>query len=105
MDAAATVPWSVYYISAHTTTPSIFFDSPPDSGYSVDNIAPGVPLGMSVAYNTGSGNELAWDPSPEPDFQYYRMRNVTVKTITDRQKWEYDEEQGRWFLQSDLPAF
>ncbi|HSG27131.1 MAG TPA: hypothetical protein VLA34_01535, partial [Candidatus Krumholzibacterium sp.] len=72
-DSAATIPWTVYYIAAYTTTPSVFFDSPADSGYSVDNIAPGVPLGMSIAYNTGSGNELAWDPSPEPDFQYYRV--------------------------------
>ena len=39
------------------------------------------------------------------DFQYYRLTDVTVKTLIDRQKWEYDEEQGRWFLQSDLPAF
>lgn len=39
------------------------------------------------------------------DFQYYRMKDVTVKTIIDRQKWEYDEEQDRWFLQSNLPAF
>ncbi|UCF05338.1 MAG: T9SS type A sorting domain-containing protein, partial [bacterium] len=65
--------WSVYYISAHSTTPAVYFDSPPDSGYSVDNIAPGVPLGFAVAYNTGSGNQLTWDPSPEPDFQYYRI--------------------------------
>ncbi len=47
--------------------------SVPDSGYSVDNIAPGVPLGMMVAYNTGSGNQVTWDPSPEQDFQYYRI--------------------------------
>ncbi|MEJ2728491.1 MAG: hypothetical protein P8185_08270 [Deltaproteobacteria bacterium] len=39
------------------------------------------------------------------DFQYYRMRNVTVKTITDRQKWEYDEGKKRWYLISDLPNF
>jgi hypothetical protein len=39
------------------------------------------------------------------DFQYYRLTDVTVKTLIDRQKWEYDEEQGRWFLQSNLPAF
>jgi hypothetical protein len=39
------------------------------------------------------------------DFQYYRMRNVTVKTMTDRQKWEYDEEKERWYLISDLPKF
>ena len=39
------------------------------------------------------------------DFQYYRMRNVTVKTVTDRQKWEYDEEKKRWYLISGLPNF
>jgi hypothetical protein len=39
------------------------------------------------------------------DFQYYRMRNVTVKTITDRQLWEYDEEKERWYLVSDFPDF
>jgi len=72
-DSAAAIPWAVYYVSAHATNPALFYDSPADSGYSVDNIAPGVPLGMSVAYNTGSGNQIAWDPSPEQDFQYYRV--------------------------------
>jgi hypothetical protein len=72
-DSAETLPYSVYFVSAHTTTPSIYFDSPPDSGYSVDNIAPCVPQSFAVAYNTGNGNQLSWDPSPEPDFQYYRV--------------------------------
>lgn len=39
------------------------------------------------------------------DIQYYRMSNVTVKTFVDRQKWEYDEEQKRWYLVSELPSF
>jgi predicted lipoprotein with Yx(FWY)xxD motif len=72
-DSAAAIRYTAYYISAHSTTPAVYFDSPADSGYSVDNIAPGAPLGLAVAYNTGSGNELVWDASPEPDFQYYRI--------------------------------
>ena len=72
-DSSAVIPWEAFYISAHSTTPSVYFESPPDSGYSVDNIAPGVPLGLSIAYNTGSGNELTWVSSPEEDFQYYRI--------------------------------
>jgi hypothetical protein len=67
------IPYAVFVITAHTTTPSIWFTSVVDSGYSVDNIAPGVPEGFTVTYNTGSGNQLAWDPAPEPDFQYYRI--------------------------------
>ena len=39
------------------------------------------------------------------DFQYYRMKDVTVNTLIDRQRWEYDQEQEKWFLQSNLPAF
>ena len=36
--------------------------------------------------------------------QYYRMRDVTVKVITDRQVWEYDENEDRWYLMSELPV-
>jgi hypothetical protein len=39
------------------------------------------------------------------DFQYYRITNVTVKNLIDRQKWEYDQEANRWFLTSGLPDF
>jgi len=80
-DSAATLVYTAFYISAHTTTPAVFFESPADSGYSVDNIAPGVPLGLAVAYNTGSGNELTWDPAPEPDFQYYRIYRGDSETF------------------------
>jgi hypothetical protein len=78
-DYSETEPWaySVYYISAHTTTPSVYFDSPPDSGYSVDNLPPGVPGGFVVAYNTGSGNYLGWDPCADKDFQYFKIYRGT----------------------------
>jgi hypothetical protein len=65
--------YAVLVITAHTTTPSIWYVSEPDSGYSVDNIAPGVPEGFAVAYNTGSGTELTWDECPDEDFQYFRV--------------------------------
>lgn len=39
------------------------------------------------------------------DIQYYRMSNVTVKNYIDRQKWEYNEEEERWYLTSELPDF
>jgi hypothetical protein len=72
-DSAETVTWSVFYISAHTTTPSVYYASPPDSGYSVDNIAPGIPQGFKIVFNTGSGNQLRWDPCTASDFQYFRV--------------------------------
>ena len=39
------------------------------------------------------------------DIQYYRMRDVTVKVISDRQIWKWDEDEGRWYLMSVLPDF
>jgi len=64
---------AVYAITAHTTTPSVWYVSPPDSGYSLDNIAPSVPTSLAVALNTGSGNQLTWDPCPDADFQYFNI--------------------------------
>lgn len=64
---------SVYFVSALTASPTVYFDSPIDSGYSVDNLEPMVPGGLTVAYNTGSGNQLAWYPAADTDFQYFRV--------------------------------
>jgi len=69
---------SVFILTTHTVVPFTWYASEPDSGYSIDNIAPGVPLGFAAAFNTGDGNELSWNPSPEEDFQYFRIyRGVT----------------------------
>jgi hypothetical protein len=64
---------TVFVLTAHTTTPSIWYVSESDSGYSLDNIAPAVPEGFAVAYNTGSGNQLSWDPCQDEDFQYFNI--------------------------------
>lgn len=81
-DSSATLTYTAFFVAAHTTTPSIFFDSPPDSGYSVDNIVPAAPQGFSVAYNTGSGNQLTWNASADPDFQYFRIYRDTYPGFT-----------------------
>jgi hypothetical protein len=65
--------YTVLVITAHTTTPSVWYASTPDSGYSVDNIAPSAPTGFAVAYNTGGGNQLTWDPCPDEDFHYFNV--------------------------------
>ncbi len=64
---------SIYLITTHTTTPSTWFASEPDSGYSVDNIAPGVPEGFAAVYEGGGTAALSWEPAPEEDFQYFRV--------------------------------
>lgn len=66
---ASGVRYTVYCISAHTIYPWIWYVSPPDSGYSIDNIAPAPPPGLRME----SATEVAWDMVPDNDFQYYSV--------------------------------
>jgi hypothetical protein len=63
--------YTTFFVRARTASPAVYFDSPPDSGYSVDNLAPGLPTGFALAYNTGSGTELSWEECPDTDFDYF----------------------------------
>lgn len=67
-----------FIVSVHTTTPSVWFASLPVSGHSVDNIAPAAPTGLSAAHHTGSGNQLAWQPAPETDFEAFHVYRGTT---------------------------
>ena len=59
---------STFFIRAATGSPFVFHDSPPDSGYSLDNLAPGVPT--SFTYNAGV---LSWHESSAEDFDYFSV--------------------------------
>ena len=74
--------WSVFLVSAITPDPLVFFDSAPDSGYSIDNIKPGCPEHFSVAYNSGEGNDLSWTPAEDPDFASCQVYRGTNKDFT-----------------------
>ncbi len=39
------------------------------------------------------------------EISYYRMDNVSVKTIQDQQLWVFNPDAQRWYLQSELPTF
>ncbi len=67
------IHWSVFKISAHQDNIyKSFFVSNPASGYSIDNLAPVVPGGI-VPTPFDEKIELAWNESPEKDFQYYAI--------------------------------
>jgi hypothetical protein len=63
---------TVFFIRAATATPSVYFDSAPDSGYSVDNLSPAMPA--AFARTTSGGTTLLnWDESSEADLVGYRL--------------------------------
>jgi len=65
---------SVHLVSAHAN--GEFWVSAPDSGYSIDNIAPGVPTTVTASYEADQVT-LDWDDSPASDFQYFRIYRDT----------------------------
>ncbi len=67
------IVWSTFFVRARTGTPGVYYDAPPDSGYSVDNLAPNVPSGFFVRYLPYTGNELGWDVSGDEDFRYFKI--------------------------------
>ncbi len=73
--------WSVFLVRAATENPYVFFDSPPDSGYSVDNLAPEVPGGLMADGDPGA-IALVWDPNEEEDLDYYAVYRDTVEDFT-----------------------
>ena len=72
----------VYRVTAHLTDPSEFFESPPDSGWSVDNFVPPPPSFFDVAYHPYDGNHLTWGECEAPDFLFYTIYRDTLPDFT-----------------------
>ncbi|UCF78196.1 MAG: T9SS type A sorting domain-containing protein [Candidatus Eiseniibacteriota bacterium] len=73
-DSVAALEYTVYCVSAHTTDPLLYFFSPPDSGYSVDNIAPGAPQELAGDYSYPPAELLiTWERRGERDFSHYAV--------------------------------
>ncbi len=81
--AEAGICWSVFGIRALTDVAWVYFDSPPDSGYSIDNLAPGVPGGFLVDYSRYQ-NQLSWEESQDEDFDYFRVYRGTDPDFVPR---------------------
>lgn len=71
----AGVHWSVFFISgqAHSVT----YETAPDSGFSVDNLAPAPPNNISASY-VASTVRLRWDESVDKDFKYFAIYRGTT---------------------------
>lgn len=74
---AAGICWSVFFVSALTPDPGAFFDSAPDSGYSVDNLAPAVPGNLRFS----APAVLAWSACPDPDFKYFTVYESATDSL------------------------
>jgi hypothetical protein len=76
-DSVSTDPGIHYFrvIAHHAWDQFRFWESNPDSGYSVDNVAPASPLSLAAMRAGGSDVDLEWSPAGagDPDFLEYRV--------------------------------
>jgi FlgD Ig-like domain len=76
---AAGNPPTKFMVMAISGDGSQWWDSVPDSGYSVDNLAPAAPGPFTGLYVAGTA-QLHWSPNDEPDLAGYRLyRGESVK--------------------------
>jgi len=68
--------YSMFFIRAATAVPGTYFDSHPDSAYSVDNLSPSTPVGVAMT----NGAVLQWDDNEEKDLSGYRVYGKTSES-------------------------
>jgi hypothetical protein len=65
-------PYTAYFVQAVTADAFEFYNSSPDSGYSVDDLAPPAPAPLTVVYGPAN-NTLHWRGRELPDLHGYRL--------------------------------
>ena len=72
-----------FQVVAHPVTGKNFWASAPDSGYSVDNLAPARPCSLA-ARQTGDAIRIVWAPNCEADLSHYAIyRGLTEDVPLD----------------------
>jgi hypothetical protein len=69
--------WEYFFVSAHGSGAFDFWDSPPDSGYSVDNLSPSTPAALAAECIGGGDIYLHWNPNTEEDLHHYAVYRGT----------------------------
>ncbi len=72
---------AVFLARALTATPTTYYDSAPDSGYSVDNLPPVPPAPFTAEYAAGA-TQLHWGDNTEPDLWHYKLYRGSSAAFT-----------------------
>ncbi len=65
-------PYTAFFVQALTEDAFTFYNSTVDSGYSVDNLSPPLPVPFAATY-AASGNTLHWSKNRAPDLKEFRL--------------------------------
>lgn len=101
---AATNGLHYFMVSAHLDDEDRFFDSNVASGYSVDNLAPPAPTGLTTLF-AGNHVDLAWEQSPAPDFSHFVIyRNDEVLATTSENSFRDSSLDGNELLKYQIQS-
>jgi hypothetical protein len=79
---STTDEYHYFQVTAYSSGYSSYWTSLPDSGYSVDNLAPAAPLALEgEQMYSPEGLQLTWDPNTEPDLAGYNIYRGTSGTF------------------------
>ncbi len=79
--SSATSGIHYFMIVAHSSDPNVYEKSAPDSGYSIDNLAPISPKNVNADFNREQVKvSLTWDKNPESDLRTYRVYRGSENT-------------------------
>jgi hypothetical protein len=99
-DSTGSDPAMHYFqVVTHTQTPTTYWISAPDSGYSVDNLSPCPPLAVAAEQTyVPEGLEITWEPNTEPDLDGYVIhRGASSDFIPDEGNLVYSECDALFF--------
>ncbi|MFZ5519291.1 MAG: redoxin domain-containing protein [Candidatus Zhuqueibacterota bacterium] len=104
---AAGIPWSVFMVSAHCSDPGKFVLSDPDSGYSVDNLAPSPPTGVTISQHK-SGTDwqavIRWNGVIDEDFDYYAVYRETESGFDPATAIAYGTTSDTFFVDARIDS-
>ena len=69
--------WTVFYIAGYTKDNQVMYSSQPDSGYSVDNLAPASPSGLNASFQNNMVT-LKWAANVDGDVYQYNVYRGTI---------------------------
>lgn len=100
---AGSNPHSVFFVTAATLDPDVFYDSPIDSGYSVDNLSPGAPSGLTASA-LGTSTRLHWLANPESDLGRYELHRGADAFFTPSEATRLTTLTGTEFVDAQPPG-
>ena len=91
-----------FLVSAHTSNPNVFYDSNPDSGYSVDNLPPLAPAYVAGS-RVGTTAVIHWNANTESDLAGYKVYRSRVSGFNPDTMMAYAATNDTSYTDANVP--